>query len=188
MERPPSNEPEALPEAVWTPAPDTPSARKQHDLPARHSVPDVSPGVRRDTPFPIRLYRDRFDTQQLLLPLEWSAGDPEPLATFNKDLRYLTGRLLTDIIEVMDGRRPLRLIEKRLSNNTQAFIGAGLRHRVWYGRGLQLQSLHISHPSPAAIEACGTVILRTSRQCKALAARLDHQQSLWQCTVLRLIE
>ncbi|MEV4319238.1 Rv3235 family protein [Actinocrispum sp. NPDC049592] len=104
--------------------------------------------------------------------------------------------LVTKILEVLDGRRPITQLRGVLSETVYEATLTRLRTTPPTTIRHTLTTLHTCRPSPTAIELCGrldtsttTTTSRPTRTTKAYTARLDLQDetSPWTCTFWRIL-
>lgn len=102
--------------------------------------------------------------------------DPEPAAPSLQDVR----KLLTGILEVLDGRRPrgqlARLVPCRYERALVQEISLGPR---------TLRSMHLSRTGPGVVDLCARIERRG--RSRALAGRLELRDDRWEFTVLALV-
>jgi hypothetical protein len=89
--------------------------------------------------------------------------------------------LLTCVLEVLDGRRPVSQFERILPRHhykplAEQAGGPGPR---------QLRSLHLSQTTPAVVDVCARI--DHGRRCRALAGRLELSRDRWHFTLLAII-
>jgi hypothetical protein len=97
-------------------------------------------------------------------------------------------RMLTTVLEVLDGRRPIGQLRTLLA---PAVYEATLTRLRTMPAGIQyrLRSVHSYRVHADAIELCGRVeaMLRAGRRARALVARLERRDGTWHCVVLRIL-
>lgn len=99
-----------------------------------------------------------------------------------RDLVRSTSRL---VFEVLDGRRPLRQLERVLSERALSAVRTMLRGGLrWPVRGATVHSVHLHQPSTRAIEA--SVVFHSERRHRALALRMDRNRHGWLATAIRI--
>lgn len=86
----------------------------------------------------------------------------------------ITGRFLIAVVEILDGRRPLAHLERRLHPRVYAALQTRVRRNPHPDQATQLRSLHTFQPADGVIEACAT--LEGSQRAHALAARLQRRR------------
>jgi hypothetical protein len=108
---------------------------------------------------------------------EWNEPGP---------LRDHLGRLLTLVVEALDGRRqPAQL---RAVLDPAAYESLATRCRQASGGRHRLRSLHTCRPSGTAIELCATITVAAGEpRVIALAGRLELNQGHWRCMILRTL-
>jgi hypothetical protein len=170
--------------------------------PARpHALP--SPVVTRLVPRPAG--PDRPPTVQGTLALDLDRLPPGPetppppcrtLDLADRELRAWTARFAQALVEVVGGHRPVsqlvrwtsrevyRDLERRTRLVQQAATTGPDTLPLRSTALAQVQSVHVSRPSPTVAEV--SVHVRQGRRSRALALRLDLQQGRWVCTALEL--
>ncbi|MGH3759698.1 Rv3235 family protein [Actinophytocola sp.] len=99
-------------------------------------------------------------------------------------------RLLVRVLEVLEGRRAVGQLRTLLSDAAYEALLTRLRTTT-PGRPHRLRRLRACYPSPAAVEIAAVIDIgpgpAAARRVCALAARLDHVDGTWHCSVLRLL-
>jgi hypothetical protein len=111
------------------------------------------------------------------------AADPTA-PEFRAFAQDLARRLVTSLVEVLDGRRPVAQLRGRLAE--PAF--AALQTRVRNGRPSRpgrVQRVHTCHPAAGIVEVTATY--GNGHRTRALALRLEHRAGRWRCTALRVL-
>ncbi|WP_410171865.1 Rv3235 family protein [Amycolatopsis heterodermiae] len=90
--------------------------------------------------------------------------------------------VLGGLVEVLDGRRPLRQLEDRVSVPLYSVLSKRIPHPVSTGQGYRLRTLHLQKPRPEVIEANGTAA--NDREARAVAARFHYYRRGWLCVAL----
>jgi hypothetical protein len=126
-------------------------------------------------------------------PERWSSPRPltEPQVTVPHD-EPDDGQfrvMLTKVLEVMDGRRPIGQLRTLLTDPVYEATLTRLRMMPTGVRYL-LYSVHTCWPAPGVVELSGRVetTRQGSRRAQALAARLERRHGTWRCVFLRIIE
>jgi hypothetical protein len=101
---------------------------------------------------------------------------PAPAPPNVEDIR----RLLTGVVEVLDGRRPASQLDGLMPCKYQRALVAEIRP----GRRT-LRSLHLSRTAPDVVDLCARVE-RLGRS-RAIAGRLELRADRWRFTVLALV-
>jgi hypothetical protein len=98
-------------------------------------------------------------------------------------------KLLTKLLEVLDGRRPLGQLKSLLANPVYEATLTRLRTKP-HGVRYQLYSLHACWPSDTAVELMGRVeaLRRGGRRALAVVVRMELTPDGWQCVFLRLLD
>ncbi|SDN44817.1 Rv3235 family protein [Allokutzneria albata] len=126
---------------------------------------------------------------QLMLELDLTQqhhrSSSDPLAARQLRLHAAAGRLVTTVLEALDGRRPLRqLLHTKLSESVHRRLAAQLR-RARPGHTHRLRTIHVCEPAEGVIEASGTVTL--GRRVRAVTARIESTPRGWLCTVFAIL-
>ena len=126
-------------------------------------------------------------------PDRWSTPKPrtEPQVTV-ADAKPDDGQfraMLTKVLEVLDGRRPIGQLRTLLADPVYEATLTRLRTTPRNVRYL-LYSVHACWPVMDAVELTGRLEVARDgpRRSLALAARLERRQGAWQCVFLRIIE
>jgi len=93
-------------------------------------------------------------------------------------------RLVTMLIEVLDGRRPASQLRDMLSEQVYAALQTRVR-TTRPGHGRRLRSIHPCRPAPGVLELCAT--FGTPHRTFAAALRLEYRAGRWRCTALRVL-
>lgn len=102
----------------------------------------------------------------------------------------LATALVRPLLEVLEGRRPLRQLHGMLAAGARYRLeltlrrGDRLRDGRLRDRGLRLHKVRTCLPRPGVIEACAVV--QAGPRFRAIALRLEHRRQRWVCTALRL--
>lgn len=120
------------------------------------------------------------------LDLHWP-GVPrlEDLGSVSRPELEMTSRLVSAVVEALDGRRPVAQLQPRLHPSVYAAMQTRVRQAVRPSHATRVRSLHTFQPADGAIEAAST--LERAGRVMALAARLQRTRPGWLCTVLRVI-
>jgi hypothetical protein len=152
---------------------------------ALHALPEYEPPLRAMPPDPHepdgRLERPRPPARPVAVGGQPVWDEPGPV-------RERTLRVISLVLEVLDGRRPAghlgELVGPRLlaslETRSRRTGSAGLQHR--------LRTLHTCRPVDGVVEVCGTVTVSTPAgwaRVIALAARVERWGDRWLCTTLR---
>lgn len=100
----------------------------------------------------------------------------------------LTASFLQSLIEIATGRRPRQQLRGRMTTETLLCVDVladTARLCARDGNRLALGRVTASQPTPWAVEFAAT--LRTGPRNRAVAGRLEMQQSHWVCTALMLL-
>lgn len=109
------------------------------------------------------------------------SGDPREIAP-PPSVRDVS-RLLTGVVEVLDGRRPTgQLMDVLPLGNLRALLRTG--RPVEPGTGT-LRSTHLCRTDARVVDVCARV--EYSRRSRAMAGRLEFQAGRWRFTYLALI-
>ncbi|SDD21819.1 Rv3235 family protein [Actinokineospora iranica] len=135
------------------------------------ALPDYEPAV---TPWP--------PPRKPLLP------HPAPVWDEPGPTRDTVWRLLTLLLESLDGRRPLPQLRTALA--TGVYEAMATRARVTTGRNHRLISLHTCRTSPETLELAASIRewptgRPQSWRGRALAGRMELRNDTWLCTFLR---
>lgn len=90
-------------------------------------------------------------------------------------------RLITVVVEAVDGRRQLTQLTRLLTSGALEEV----ERAVAPGLGTRLGRLRLCRVSPSAVEIAAT--LTQGRRIRALAARAELRDGAWKCTVFRLL-
>ncbi|PPK69837.1 Rv3235 family protein [Actinokineospora auranticolor] len=131
-----------------------------------------------DTPVP-EAFEERWTT-----PPAWVPGPRWTIAT---PTRHTTWRMLTMLLEALDGRRPLAHLHASLAPQVyEAMLTRTHNPRTHH----RLSTLHTFEPAPGIVEIAATIRVhpldRTTKwRLQALAGRLEQTSGTWICTLLR---
>jgi Family of unknown function (DUF6459) len=111
----------------------------------------------------------------------------EPAVQIGSDeAAALVTAVVRPLLEVLEGRRPLRqlsaLLEPAVRDRLELMLSPGAR-RV-RNSDLRLHKVRVCQPDAAAIEACAVV--QAGPRFRAIALRLERHGPRWTCTALRL--
>jgi hypothetical protein len=153
------------------------------------TLPEYEPPLLAVPPAPDDPFEDSFDARTPVpAPLPWA---PPGLPIWDEpgQLRDRLSRFMCQVLEVLDGRRPI--------DHLRALVDAGVYHALWTrmrqgsrtGRAHRLRSLHTCQPAPGVAELCATVAVTAPHTRRpaviAIAARVERQRTGWLCTFLR---
>lgn len=102
------------------------------------------------------------------------------------DVAASARRLITLVLEIFDGRRPLTQLRPLASNGLFAAVATGRRPR-WCaaGRGpYAFGRVHVCEPVDGVAEV--SAVVRREGRAHAVAARLEGIDGRWQCTALQI--
>lgn len=92
-------------------------------------------------------------------------------------------QLLTGVLEVLDGRRPVAQLTDLVPQNHQRTL---IRQARLAGPGPRtLRSMHLTRTTPEAVDLCARI--DHGRRCTALTGRLEPTEGRWRFTLLALI-
>ncbi|PZS16327.1 MAG: hypothetical protein DLM57_10630 [Pseudonocardiales bacterium] len=145
------------------------------ELPSRHLYA-VGPHDQQ-LPFAAAIHRDR--PVAACLPPRANLPDP---AQWGR-------RLLVGIIETAGGRRPLQQLAALLTPSVAHGLGAdferaALRRCRHWTHAATVRSVRACEPAEGVAELCATV--QVGPRVRAVAMRLESQDSRWRCTRLQL--
>ena len=115
-------------------------------------------------------------------------GEDNARALTRAETHRLTAGFLQSLVEIATGRRSRHQLRGRMTSDSLPCVeklASAARGSEGRGRRLALGRVTASQPTPWAIEFAGTV--RTGDRNRALAGRLEMQQSQWVCTALTLL-
>jgi hypothetical protein len=99
--------------------------------------------------------------------------------------------MVTKILEVLDGRRPLGHLTAFVAEPVYQATVTRLRTTPPVGIRYQLSSIHSSQPAVDVVEACGLVETAhhgtRERRAHALACRFELQDERWWCVYFRVL-
>ena len=125
---------------------------------------------------------------QLMLELDLTQHHREKADPFHaRQLRLhaAAGRLITTVLEALDGHRPLRqLLHTKLTEAVHRRLAAQLR-RARPGHTHRLRTIHVCEPAVGVIEASGTITL--GPRVRAVTARIEATRRGWLCTVFAIL-
>lgn len=127
----------------------------------------------------------RIDAFQLALDLQWARDhriEEQPILAV--DLQA-THRLLTAVLEVLDGRRQVAQLVDLVRPKVYAALETRAR-QLPMQQGSRLHRLHVCQPAKGILEASATV--SRGEQLHALVARLERNRRGWCCSLLRLVD
>ena len=101
------------------------------------------------------------------------------------EVRDQMWRLLSLILEVLDGRRPIAHLRGTVTPSI--FESLHTRSRFTAGHQHRLRTLHTCRPARGVLEICGTVAITSAKHTRAMAvaARVEQRRGRWMCTALR---
>ncbi|GAB3909488.1 Rv3235 family protein [Kibdelosporangium lantanae] len=127
------------------------------------------------------------------LPERWTTPKPQttpqltipPTRPTTPNLRAL----LTKLLEVLDGRRPIGQVKSLLANPVYEATLTRLRTKP-HGVRYQLYSMHTCWPAETAVELMGRVeaVRAGGRRALAMVARMELTPDGWRCVVFRLLD
>jgi hypothetical protein len=92
-------------------------------------------------------------------------------------------QLLTGVLEVLDGRRPVAQLADLVPQNHQRTL---IRQARLAGPGPRtLRSMHLTRTTPEAVDLCARI--DHGRRCTALTGRLEPDEGRWRFTLLAMI-
>ncbi len=103
------------------------------------------------------------------------------------DLRRRAHRVLSLVLETIDGRRPIGHVAPHLHPGALRYVRAALARPQVRPTG-RLSSLHVSRPRADALEV--TAVRRVGPRARAVAARFEgspDEPDRWRCVTLRLM-
>ena len=102
--------------------------------------------------------------------------DFEPVT---REEQHFAAHVLSGLVEVMGGSRPLKHLEAHLSPPLQlALLGRRPRPGIT-GQGYRLRTLHTQKPHETIIEAWGTAA--NGQRARAVVGRMQRYRYGWQC-------
>jgi uncharacterized protein DUF6459 len=104
--------------------------------------------------------------------------------------REVAIRVLTLVLEVLDGRRPITHLRTALTAPVYESLQTRARVSAASGHQHRLRTVRTCRPTPGILELAATVLITTSTTRRnptpiALAARLSRHDGTWHCTALR---
>lgn len=138
--------------------------------------------------------RAPVDAAQLVLPLPLRAtarqhADAQAPAATRRAPRPPSERqligLLTALIEVAAGRRPLEKLRPVLDEQVCAEIRSGRAAEL--ARGYAVHRVHPCVPAPRVVEVCATAVDRRRDRAVAVVARLEARWTGWHFTRFAVI-
>jgi hypothetical protein len=104
-------------------------------------------------------------------------------------LRDRLSRVLCQILEVLDGRRPIEHLRGLADTAVYHALWTRMRQSSTAGHQHRLRSLHTCRPAPGVAELCATVTVSAPNTRRptviAVAARMERHRTGWLCTFLR---
>ena len=104
------------------------------------------------------------------------------------DLRRRAHQVLRLTLEVVDGRRPLAHVAPHLEPRALRYVRAACAVSPTARPPRRLTSLHVSRPSPGAVEVAA--VHSAGERSRVVAARLEghpDDPARWRCSTLRLL-
>lgn len=161
---------------MTVPAPDDHSRIRLRPLPD-YEPDDVGAPPRRWSSL-----RPRTGPQLTLVPsAPQAAGPPVTPATL--------APLLRRVLEVLDGRRPIGQLRSLLPDPAFEALLTRLR-TVRPGCRHALRKIRMCYPNTTAVEVTAVICVKPPagrERVVAAAARFEHHDDQWQCTVLRFV-
>ena len=103
--------------------------------------------------------------------------DFEPVT---REEQHFAAHVLSGLVEVMGGSRPLKHLEAHLSPQLQlALLGRRPRPGIT-GQGYRLRTLYTQKPNETVIEAWGQAA--NGQRARAVVGRMEWYRYGWQCT------
>lgn len=107
------------------------------------------------------------------------------VAITDAQARSLAAVVVRLVLEVLEGRRPVRQLSAMLHPQILAKLETTLRtDRSPTRATLRLRTVRIYRPRPTAIEA--SAVVQSGPRCRAVALRLEQTGTRWTCTALHL--
>lgn len=108
-----------------------------------------------------------------------AAWSPEPVAGL-VDPAPACLRMVTAILEVRQGARPVEQLRRRFTRRALAAIGSGAPGRTRQRVPMSLLSVHLQLPAATSVEA--VAVYRIGGREEAMAIRLEARDRQWMCT------
>jgi hypothetical protein len=129
------------------------------------------------------------DTAQIAAPSRSTTPVPEVPRDLREtaDLRRRAHLVLSLVLEVLDGRRPVAHLAAHLEPPALRYVRAAVG-RPAARRPSRLTSLHVSRPCTGAVEVAA--VHSAAGRARALAARFEgrpEEPSRWRCVTVRLL-
>ncbi|GDY31286.1 Rv3235 family protein [Gandjariella thermophila] len=116
---------------------------------------------------------------------EGTADAPDPAGVnFRVVAHAVARRVVTGVIEVLDGRRPVAQLRGLLSEQVYAALQTRVRTGC-RGPARRLHRVHICHPAAGVAEVSAT--FGNAHRTHAVALRLECRAGGWRCTALRVL-
>lgn len=96
-------------------------------------------------------------------------------------------RLVSTLLEVLDGGRPVTQVQALLTDAVRESALARAREATATGVRYGLRSLHSCRPNEYSVELTAVVSTGVSTRDRAVVVRLDRRYEGWQCTALDVI-
>lgn len=121
------------------------------------------------------------------LPIE--PVEPPPITPdfepVTREEQHFAAHVLSGLVEVMDGRRPLKQVEAHLSPQLcLALLGRQFRPNI-AGQGYRLRTIHTQKPHETVIEAWGQAA--NGERARAVVGRMEWYRYGWVCTTTAIL-
>lgn len=95
------------------------------------------------------------------------------------------GQFTCAYIEVINGKRGIKQIERWLDERTSRQVKSEVAHRTrWQPKNFTIFSLHVSEPTDSVIE--GSCVLKSDENYYVMTFRFEGWDRRWMCTHLRI--
>jgi Family of unknown function (DUF6459) len=151
------------------------------------ALPEYEPPARPAPPDP----HDLPDPPQRWAPITLVRPPPGDCPVWNEpgQVRDLLWRLVSLVLEALDGRRPVDHLHGLVSERLYHSVRTRSRACLTAGRAHRLRTLHTCRPADGVIEVCGVVAVTSARARRpamiAVAGRVERRGDRWRCTALR---
>ena len=150
------------------------------------SAPPSSSTPARTRPVLVRvidLIREARAAQPEPVPEPVTQKDPRPWPG-NDEAAALAGCVVRPLLEVLEGRRPLRQLTPLLAPDVLQRLASTLSPgaRRLRNSDLRLHKVRACVPAAGVIEACA--VAQAGPRFRAVALRLEHRDERWRCTAL----
>ena len=113
------------------------------------------------------------------VPIEPLTHNTPDVVPVTREEQQIAAHVLSGLVEVLDGSRPLKQVETYLSPQLcLALLGRQFRPNI-VGQGYRLRTIHTQKPQEKVIEVWGRAA--NGQRSRAVASRMQRYRYGWQC-------